>query len=75
MPSLFTGWPLNVILQCNVEAVASNTYFTVGKPIATCLVCFSSAVADFVIYNEVRSKACLEDIPSRDIREKLEMVS
>ena len=38
MPSLFTGWPLNVIPQHNVEAVASNTYFTVGKLIATCLV-------------------------------------
>lgn len=78
---LFTGWPENVVPQHNVEAVANNTYFIVGKLIATCIVqggqppvCFAKAVADFLIYNEVRSKACLEDIPDCSIRDKLRQV-
>lgn len=29
--SLFTGWPENVVPQHNVEAVANNTYYIVGK--------------------------------------------
>ena len=36
--SLFIGWPVNVIPQHNVEAVANNTYFVVGKLIATSIV-------------------------------------
>ena len=79
--SLFTGWPRNVVPQHNVEAVANNTYFIVGKLIATCIVqggqppvCFAKAVADFLIYNEVRSKACLEDIPDCSVRDKLRQV-
>ena len=62
MPSLFTGWPHNVVPQHNVEAVANNTYFTIGKLLATCLIqgeeppaCFSPGIADFIIYDEVLS--------------------
>ena len=79
--SLFIGWPENVIPQHNVEAVANNTYFVVGKLIATSIVqggqaplCFSKAVVDFLIYDEVKSKVCLDDIPICDIRVKLRKV-
>ena len=37
--------------------------------------CFSSAVADFVVYDEVRSKLCLEDIPNCSVREQLKNIS
>ena len=79
--SFFTGWPSNVVPQHNIEAVAEGTYFTIGKLIATCLVqggqppvCFSSAVADFLVYNEVRAKPCLDDIPNLNVREQLAKV-
>ena len=79
--SLFTGWPENVVPQHNVEAVANNTYYIVGKLISTCIIqggqpplCFSKAVADFLIYNEVRSEACLDDIEDRNVRDKLRQV-
>ena len=80
-PSLFTGWPHNVVPQHNVEAVANNTYFTIGKLLATCLIqggeppaCFSPGIADFIIYDEVLSNPCLKDIPSQDIQETLRKV-
>ena len=81
MPSLFGGWPQNVVPQHNIEAVANNTYFTIGKLLSTCLVqggqppvCFSPGVTDFIIYDEVMSDPCLLDIPSRDIQETLKKV-
>ena len=80
--SLFSGWPENVVPQHNVEAVANNTYYIVGKLIATCIIqggqpplCFSKAVADFLIYNEVRSNVCLEDIQDGSVRDKLKQVT
>ena len=35
MSGLFHGWPLNLILVYNVEALADNQYFLVGKLIAS----------------------------------------
>ena len=31
MSGLFNGWPLNVVLAHNVEALADNQYFLVGR--------------------------------------------
>ena len=79
---LFTGWPNNVVPVHNVEAVTRKEYYSVGKLIATCLVqggqppvCFAGAIADYLVYNEVRCKPCLEDISDYDVRQKLEKVS
>lgn len=78
---LFVGWPLNVIPVHNVQAVAQNKYYVVGKIIATSLVqggqppvCFSAALADYTVFDEVRSCPCLQDIPDYEIRQKLEKV-
>ena len=67
--------------QHNIQAVAEGTHFTIGKVIATCLVqggqppvCFSSAVANFLVYIEVRAKPCLDDIPNLHVREQLAKV-
>ena len=75
---LFVGWPSNVIPVHNVPAVAGNKYYIVGKMISTSLVqggqppvCFSSAIADYLVYDEVRSNACLEDIPDHSVRQTL----
>lgn len=58
---LFIGWPANVIPVCNTDAVAANKFFIIGRIIATCLVqggqapaCFNKAVAEFLVYHEVR---------------------
>ncbi len=78
---LFAGWPSNLVPLHNVEAVTKNLYFVIGKLIATCLVqggqapaCFCKGVADYLIFDEVRSIPCLEDIPDFFIREKLQKV-
>ena len=57
---LFTGYPQNVVPEHNLQAVANNTFYTVGKIIATCIieggeaqVCFSHAVADYMRFTKL----------------------
>lgn len=78
---LFSGWPHNVVPLHNVEAVTSNTYFIIGKMIATSLVqgeppplCFAAAIADYLIYDEIKSGPCIDDIPNHTIRQKVQQV-
>ena len=78
---LFIGWPNNTVPIHHVEALAANKYYLVGKMMSTALVqggqpplCFSQAVADYVIYDEIKCEPCLDDIPDCDVREKLEKV-
>ena len=78
---LFVGWPKNVIPIHSVEAVAANKYYTVGKMIATCLVqggqppvCFAAAIADYLVYDEIRGETSLNDIPDFTVRQKLKKV-
>ena len=78
---LFVGWPNNVILVHNVEALAANTYYIIGKMISYCLVyggqppvCFSQAIAEYIIYNEIRCQPSLDDIPDHVIKQKLVQV-
>lgn len=80
-PSLFTGWPSHVIPVHNISAVADNTYYVIGKVIATSLVqggeppvCFSAAVTDFIVYDKISSKPCVDDIPENDVREAIRKV-
>ena len=78
MSGLFVGWPNNVILIHNIEALAANTYYIVGKMISYCLihgrqppVCFSQAIAEYIVYKEIRCQPSLDDIPDYIIRQKL----
>ena len=36
--------------------------------------CFSPAIADYLVYNNVRSKPCIDDIPDADVREAMKEV-
>ena len=65
----------------NVEAVASNKFCIIGKMLATCIVqggeapvCFSKAVADYLVYDEVCSPVCLDDIADKEVQESLQKV-
>jgi hypothetical protein len=56
-PLLFIGWPDHVV-PVHIHAVAETKYYLTGKVIATSLVqggeppvCFSAAVADFIVYD------------------------
>lgn len=78
---LFSGWPSNVAPVHNVDAVATNKFYLVGKMIATCLVqggepplCFAQAVADYLVFNKVMCPPCFDDIPDPEIRERLKQV-
>ena len=73
--SLFVGFPSHVVPVHNVKAVTDATYHTVGKMIATCIIqggeapaCFASAVADYLVYDRIRSPVCLEDISDYEVR-------
>lgn len=81
LSGLFTGWPENVVPVHNVTAVASNKFYVIGKMITACLVhggqppvCFSRAVAEYLVYNEIKCEASLDDIPDHVIRQKLTKV-
>lgn len=78
---LFAGWPENVVPIHNVVAVANNKYGVMGKIIATCLlhggqppVCFSNAVADYFVYDEIKCDPCINDVYDYSVREKLQKV-
>ncbi len=80
--SLFTGWPGNAVPLHNVEALALNRFYLVGKMVSTSLVqggqpplCLAKAVADFLIFDEIKSDPCLEDIPDIFVREKLQALA
>ena len=80
-PLLFTGWPDYVVPVHNINAVAENKYYLIGKVIATSLVqggeppvCFSAAVADCIVYDSVRSKPSVDDIPDSDVCDALRKV-
>lgn len=78
---LFTGWPDHVLPVHNINAVAESKFYLIGKIIATGLVqggeppvCFSAAVADFIVYDSVRSKFSIDDIPDNDVCDALRKV-
>ena len=78
---LFSGWPSNVLPLHNVEAVASNRFYVIGKLIATCLVqggqppaCFATPAAQYLTYGEVKCEPSLEDIQDATVQQKLRMV-
>ena len=79
--TMFSGWPCHTILVHNITSIASNHYFLVGMMIASSLIqggqapsCFSPAVADYLVFSDVRSKPCIEDIPDVEICEALKEV-
>ena len=60
----------------NIDAVATNKYYVVGKMLASCLVqggqppvCFAHVVADYLVYDQVRSISCIEDIPDYEVQQ------
>ncbi len=78
---LFTGWPHNVVPVHNVEALEKNEFYVIGKIIATSLihggqppVCFSTAIADYMVYDEIKSNFCIDDLHDYTVRNKLKMV-
>lgn len=79
--SLFCGFPKHVIPRHSVKDVADNTFYYIGKMIATCVIqggelplCFSNACADYIVHGRVCSPVCLEDIPDEEVKECLKKV-
>lgn len=78
---LFAGWPENVVPVHNVGAVVNNDYYVIGKIVAICLVqggqppaCFCTTVSGYLVYNEIKCKPCINDIPDYSLRQKLQKV-
>ena len=60
------------------QLLPTGSYYIVGKMIATCLVqcgqppfCFAAAVADYLVFDEVKSEPSLNDIPDHTVRNKV----
>ena len=75
---LFVGWPSHVAPLHDVQAIASNKYYVIGKMISTCLiqggqppVCFARAIAEFIVYDKIRCDADIEDIPDVGVQQAL----
>ena len=75
---LFAGYPVNVTPLHNVQAVESKKFFTAGKMLCMSLIqggeapsCFTKAVADYLVYGEVRSPVDICDIHDETIRNSL----
>ena len=81
-PNLFAGWPQNAVpIPVWRQLLPITTIYIVGKMIATCPVqggqppvCFAAAVADYFVFDEVKSEPSLNDIPDHTVRDKLEKV-
>lgn len=76
--SLFAGFPSNVVPVHNIKAVSDNTYYIIGKMIATCIIqggeapaCFAHAVANYLVTDRVVSPVCLDDIYDYEVRDRL----
>ena len=71
LQDMFVGWPSNVIMKHNIEATATNKFFVAGKILSTVIIqggqgplCFSEAVADYLIFSKVCSLPVIEDVPN-----------
>ncbi len=78
---LFSGWPENVVPVHSIQAVAENRFYLVGTIISTSSVqggqpplCFSKAVADYIVFDEVKGPPCLDDIPDLSVRQSMKKV-
>ena len=78
---LVVGWPHHVVPIHNVDALMHNKYYVVGKMLATALVqggeppvCFAGAVADFIVFQTVKSAVNVDDIPDVAVRQCLQKV-
>ena len=78
---LFGGFPDHVVPLHNVDGLVHNKYFVVGKMIATALVqggqppvYFAGPVADFLVYDCVKSPVNIEDIIDFEVRQCLQKV-
>ena len=72
---LFYGWPDHVVPLHHIEAITTNKFYMIGKMLATCMiqggeppVCFSNAVAEYLAYERIESRPCIDDIPDVSIR-------
>lgn len=79
--ALFSDWPCHTIPLHNIRSIDSNHFFMVGMMINMSLIqgsqasaCFSSAVADYLVFSDVWSKSCIDDIPDGDVHEAMKEV-
>ena len=71
---LFSGWPECVVPLHDVHAVANNKIYVVGKMLATQgepPVCFTKAIADYIVFDNISSPPCIDDIPDFEIKQLL----
>ena len=72
MSGLFSGWTEHAVPIHDVQAVANNKFYLVGKMLAACLVQGGEppvkGVADYIVYDRIQSRTCIDDIPHHEIQ-------
>ena len=78
---MFEGEQGHAIPVHNTLALTDGKYFIVGKMIATSLIhggraphCFSRAFSELLVYGQVKSEVDYEEVPDRQVRDKLKKV-
>ena len=76
---LFVGYPSSVTAAHNVVSLENGDYAIAAKMVVTSIVqgglaphCFSAAIADYIVYDEIKSPVNLYDIADTDVREKMQ---
>ena len=79
---MFRGWPDRLSPISNSQAVATKKFYNCGKVMASMIVqggqapnCFSKPIVDFIVSDTINYSGNLQDIPDKDIQEKLIKVS
>jgi hypothetical protein len=78
--SPFAGWPSNVI-PIRSNNVTLNHYFQIWRILCASIIhggeappCFSRGIAEFIIFNEIKTSPCIEDVPDNAIWQSLRKV-
>ena len=81
LSGFFVGYPDHVIPLHSVDAVDKNKFSIIGKMISTSIIqggeapcCFAKTAADYIVYSQVKSKICIEDIPDINVQHILREV-
>ncbi len=75
---LFSASPSNVVPVHSIQGIAENRFYIIGKMVSTSIVqggqpplCFAKAVADYILFDDVKSSPCLDDFHIRQSLEKV----
>ena len=78
---LFAGWPANVVPLHNIGDITLNHFYQIGRILTTCIIhggqaphCFARGIAEYLIYGQIKSDPCIDDVYDLQVRNSLKKV-